>query len=128
MKCRSFLSVLPLMFAAALAACEGAAGPMGPMGPAGPAGPAGPGSRVVVSAVVNGLGEAVAVLPASVGTTMADPPGLTCYVSQPGSSVQLLIGTDLNGPTCGLVQASGALEAVMIEAPPGWTARFVAVR
>ena len=114
-----------MVFALAWGACEG---PAGPMGPAGPAGPAGPGTRVVVTAVVNGLGEAVAQLPASMGTSLSDPPGLTCYLNQPGSTVQLLIGTDLDGPLCGMAQQGAGLIAIIVDAPPGWNARFVAVR
>jgi ABC-type nitrate/sulfonate/bicarbonate transport system substrate-binding protein len=94
----------------------------------GPAGPAGPGTRVAVTATVNSSGVAVAALPASVGTSLSDPPGLTCYVNQPGTNSQLLIGTDLDGPACGLTVSGATLNAVMIDAPPGWNARFVAVR
>ncbi len=120
--CRINAAAVFVFCVAAGAACEGPEGPMGP------AGPAGPGTRVAVTATVNSSGVAVAALPASVGTSLSDPPGLTCYVNQPGTNSQLLIGTDLDGPACGLTVSGATLNAVMIDAPPGWNARFVAVR
>ncbi|HVH12677.1 MAG TPA: hypothetical protein VM759_06485 [Longimicrobium sp.] len=105
-----------------LAACEGEAGPMGP---AGPVGPGGPGTRVVLTTVVSSNGTASVALPAAAGT-LANPPGLTCYTGT--GTALLVVGTDLDGPLCGLVQsASGGLTANLDGAVPGWTARFVVV-
>ncbi|HEX2080671.1 MAG TPA: hypothetical protein VHG08_23405 [Longimicrobium sp.] len=58
---------------------------------------------------------------------MTNPPSLTCYLNQPGSTAYLVVGTDLQGPACGLVQQGATLFAVLIQAPVGWNARFVAV-
>ena len=121
---RKFVALF--MIALATAACEGPTGPAGPSGTAGPPGPAGPGTRVVLSATVVSDRSARATLPAGAGTT-ASLPAMSCYLNQPGASAYLLIGTDLAGPTCGIVASGSALQAVMIEAPPGWTAWFVIV-
>jgi hypothetical protein len=116
---RLALLLLPLSFAA----CEG---PAGPTGPAGPQGEPGPGTRTVLTATVSASGSASVTLPAAAGT-LADPPGLTCYVTQPGSTVALLVGLDLDGPTCGLLSSGTTLVASIIDAPPGWIARFTVV-
>ncbi|MBW3570491.1 MAG: hypothetical protein KY467_05250 [Gemmatimonadetes bacterium] len=80
----------------------------------------------MLNAVVASDGSAAAQLPAAAGS-LANPPSLSCYLNEPGQPVFFLIGTDLEGPLCGLVQQGGATFAVMAGAPPGWNARFVAV-
>ncbi|HEX6373143.1 MAG TPA: hypothetical protein VF006_29740 [Longimicrobium sp.] len=39
----------------------------------------------------------------------------------------LVVGTDLAGPVCGLVQQGATTFAVIEQAPVGWSARFVLV-
>lgn len=111
----------------ALSACQGDAGPMGPTGPAGPAGPPGPGTRIILSALVAASGTATSALPSEAGSLLS-PPGLSCYISSPGSTVLLLISTDTYSEiSCGLVSSGGTLFAQMVGAPAGWTARFAVV-
>lgn len=107
-------------------ACEGPAGPMGPAGQEGPEGDPGPGTLVVRSAIVASDGSAAVALPAAAGS-LSNPPALTCYLSETSAGPFLIIGTDLAGPVCGLVQNTGNLVAIIVEAPPGWLARFAAV-
>lgn len=118
---RRFSAVL--LGAFLLAGCEG---PMGPAGPPGPEGEPGPGTRVVRSTTVNSEGTAAVNLPAAAGT-LQDPPALTCYLAETSSGPFLVVGTDLQGPICGLGQGQSNLVALIIDAPPGWVARFVAV-
>lgn len=118
--------VAVILLALATAACEGPVGPAGPAGTAGPPGPAGPGTRVAQSATVRSDGSAGVTLPAAAGTP-TNLPAMACYLNQPGTAAYLLIGTDLEGPTCGIVASGGTLQAVMVGAPPGWTAWFVIV-
>jgi hypothetical protein len=96
-------SILVGLLTLGLVACEGPTGPAGSPGATGPQGPPGPGTRVVLNAVVASDGSASAALPAAAGS-LADPPSLTCYLNQPGTTVFLLVGTDLDGPVCALVQ------------------------
>ena len=113
-----------LVLALGLAGCEG---PAGPVGPAGPAGQPGPGTRITLNAVVSASGVASADLPAEAGS-LQDPPALTCYLGEPGSTVFLVVGLDTYSEiSCGLGQDAMGLYAGMVGAPPGWTARFVVV-
>lgn len=114
-----------LCVAAALlfAACEG---PAGPMGPTGPAGEPGPGTRITLSATVGADGVGGVNLPSEAGS-IADPPGLTCYLGETPSSPHFVIGLDIEGPTCALAQGGGNLQAIIIDAPVGWSVRFTVV-
>lgn len=122
---RSTLMCL-ILFSTLCAGCEGAAGATGPTGPTGPAGTPGPGTRVVLSATVASNGTATVTLPAAAGT-MQNPPALTCYIGPQGATSYLVVGTDLSGPTCGLVASGGSLAARVIGAVPGWAALFAVV-
>jgi len=119
--------LLLLLFAGG---CEGPMGPPGPQGEAGPQGDTGPQGRAGrphhFAATVNSAGIAQVVLPAEAGT-LAAPPGLICYLQEPGSSVWLLVALDLEGLACGLVLSGGSLLAVIVDAPPGWSALFAAI-
>lgn len=121
---RRFAWLLPLVL---MTACEGPVGPMGPAGPKGEQGEPGPGTRLVFTATVNSNGEAFAALPAAAGS-LSDPPAVTCYVAQQGSSVFLLVSVDTySGITCGIGTQGGVLYAIMVDAPAFWIARFVVV-
>jgi hypothetical protein len=81
----------------------------------------------VLNTIVASNGGASVAVPAAAasGTNL---PTMSCYLNQPGATTYLLIGTDLDGPTCGLVRGNtGAYSAVMINGVPGWNAYFVLV-
>ncbi len=108
-------------------ACKGDVGPMGPAGPAGPQGPAGPGTRVVFTGVTSSSGGGSALLPPAAGT-LANPPGLSCYIGQQGGTALLLVGVETGaGVVCGLVQSTSGLNAVLNGAPAAWRYMFVVV-
>lgn len=93
-------------------------------------GPAGPGTRATYTAIVESDGAAVVALPASAGTSLSDPPSLTCYMAPAGGTAWLAVAgsASTNDPYCGLVFVNGTFSAVLNAATPGWTAAFVVVR
>ena len=129
-----FSRVAAVSMLLALAAC-GSEGPTGPAGPAGPtgaqglAGPAGPGTRIVVTGTIGSSGGLALALPAAAGNAFTNPPAMSCYLTSPGATSWLAIaGTpSTTAPYCGLVLSNGVFNAVMSQAPVGWTAAFVVV-
>lgn len=138
------------MLLLALLACEGPMGPEGPSGPQGPQGPQGiqgipglpgpmgppgpqgvpgPGTRVNLTATVLSDGSAAANIPAAAGTDPRRPPTMACYMTDnPNSGIWLAVaGSDSGGTFCGLGLGTSSWIALMIDAPPGWTAAFVVV-
>ena len=120
-----------------LSACAGDMGPTGPQGLPGEAGPQGVQGVVgpagqsfqyfIGHDVIDGAGRGDIGLPADAGTK-DKPPLVTCYLGD-GSGAWLVIGTDVSagGATCGIVWAVDSWYAVMLNAPPGWIFRVVAV-
>lgn len=124
-----------LLLVLIFAACEGPTGPMGPQGetgvqgPMGPQGPQGPPGteKFVASARVNAQGSAAVALPSAAGT-IARPPALSCYLQEPGAQVWITVAYDSYSEiACGIAANAGSLVAVVIGAPPGWNALFIAV-
>jgi hypothetical protein len=127
---RTLRTILATTVALSLAACAGKDGPAGLTGPTGPVGPSGPGTRLVLTAPIGSNGGAVVTLPAAAGT-LANPPALGCYYTQPGSTVLVAVASTASTtyPFCGLVQGTGTtiLNAVMSGSASGYTAVFVVV-
>ena len=121
----TFLVVL----CALLSSCEGPLGPEGPQGASGPqgrTGDPGPGTRLVFSGTLNSSGAVVVVLPAAAGT-LNDPPVISCYISDSGST-WLIIATDVGANiACGFSASGGAISVVIVGAPPLWLYRIVVV-
>lgn len=118
-----FAHAIACAVVALLAACEGAAGPMGPPGEPGP------GTRLTYDGMLDASGTAVARLPAEAGT-LADPPAVTCYVSDSNTGPYIAIATDTYaGTTCGLARdaARNALAVAITGAPAGWYYRIVVI-
>jgi hypothetical protein len=116
----ALFAILAILFTG----CEGPMGPQGPQGETGPQGPAGRPHHFTTT--VNANGVAQVTLPPEAGT-LATPPGLTCYLQQPGTSAWLVIALDLDGLACGIIQQGGSLIAIIVDAPPGWAAMFTVI-
>jgi hypothetical protein len=124
-------TILAFALIALAVGCRGDIGPMGPQGPqgspgaTGAQGPAGaPYNYFVGSAVVGSNRMADIHLPAGAGT-QTRPPSISCYIGD-GTGF-LLLGTDLSGPTCGMVWLGSNWRVRIIDSPPGWIALVVAV-
>lgn len=141
----SRLAVLALLIAVGCKGPEGPVGPAGPSGQQGAQGPAGPpgaqglpgpagaaGTRVVVTAIANSSGNAVAALPAGVGSDPTKPPTMSCYETDtPATGTWLSVaGTPgATGSFCAAVfnTTTRVWNATMLQMPSGWTAAFVVV-
>ncbi len=140
-------SVIMIVGALLLAACQGVEGPMGPPGPAGPggtgpggpagpqgatgpAGPVGPGggaNRLVLTGVMDANGRGSRSLPSEAGT-MTQPPLLTCYVRDVAQDTWFATGTGFVTEFCSLRKSTaGPLEAVIDGGTPGTMYAFVVV-
>lgn len=112
----------------------GATGPAGPTGAAGlpgPAGAAGSGTRLVVTATINGTGGAVVTLPAAVGSDPTSPPLMACYIGSPTTGIWVSVNNGFSAslPYCELALNSGVWLAEIVNAVPyasvGSTVAFV---
>jgi len=105
-----------------MVACKGPIGPVGPIGPEGLQGPIGPAgedfSYFHGSATIKADGTAAIALPVGAGTA-TQAPLINCYIGYSGS--WLLLGTDTEGATAGIVWSTNHYIAVVQGAPPGWT-------
>lgn len=120
----------PILLAAAFLALMACEGPTGPVGPAGPQGETGVVARFTASGTIGTDGRASASFPAAAGS-LADLPGLTCYMRGADPADYWVIGTDFGGPICGLRESGGTIQAFIINAPTtvhGSAVRFVLFR
>lgn len=122
----------------AVSSCRGPEGPMGPPGAQGPQGntgaaglpgPPGPGTRLVVTGIAGTSGEVRIALPAAAGTSMNNPPAMSCYLTTGGSTAWITVAStsSTTWPYCGLNFTGGVFQAVMLNMAAGWTAAFVIV-
>lgn len=111
---RRACSAVLALACAFLLACEGPMGPEGPEGPQGPPGPAG--EFYMESAQVGSDGTATVVF----GGLSVEGTVVTCYLSDTQSGPWVVVGTDLEGVTCGVENEAGGLRVSVIFAPTGW--------
>lgn len=96
----------------------GAPGPQGVTGPAGPQGPAGQGvTRIIYTGQLDGTGFATRG-PLPEGLTLANPPAVTCYISQLSQGPYYVVANEFG---CGLTLNNAArLFAWITDGTPGW--------
>lgn len=121
---RQLVSAALLVFVPLVLGCEGPEGPMGPEGPEGPPGEDAPGTRLVYSGQLDGNGEVVeGPLPDEL--SLADPPALTCYVSDVPQGPYWVASDE---DECGLESdAEGDVWIFLNNAPADWYYLFVIV-
>jgi hypothetical protein len=120
----------PVLLAAAFLALMACEGPTGPVGPVGPQGETGVVARFTANGTIGNDGRASASFPAAAGS-LAELPGLTCYMRGEDPGDYWVIGTDFGGPICGLRESGGTIQAFIINAPAtvhGSAVRFVLFR
>ena len=99
-----------------LIACEGPVGPEGPPGPQGERGETGPSAQ---SVSYTGRLDDEGTGGVSIEDTHIQDIAANCWMSQRGE-VWLLLGTDLDGPTCGAIQDGNDLVIAIVDGVPDW--------
>lgn len=135
MSLRHFAVIPFVVLAVACAGPEGPIGPAGPTGPQGPTGATGPQGpagvqQLVVTATIDGAGDAVVTLPTAVGTNGSTPPAVSCYTAPTittGAWLAVSDGFTVDAPYCGLAFNGSAWTVQLHQGIPGWVAAWVVV-
>lgn len=116
--------ILMLLVSLAVGGCEGPVGPVGPQGDQGEQGEQGepgPGTRLTFLGQITADGTAVIALPAEAGTA-TDMPAISVYIADAPDGPWLAVNdgyTDGGTPWFAVIQDSGVLHVVVLEATPG---------